>query len=148
MTSPVPRCVLALLVATLGAALLGWWWVGELSYTGDAGAQGLDYFLRAPELSLTALRLLAAAGAVLLLTAGAVLATTVPASARLRWGMLLAGAVVLGLALAYGGRAMTAGVIGANIGAGIVLLLGAPLLGLFTLLLVVVAVRGRRGLAG
>lgn len=43
---------------------------------------------------------------------------------------------------------MTAGVIGANIGAGIVLLLGAPLLGLFTLLLVVVAVRGRRGLAG
>lgn len=130
----------ALLLGGVGAALLGWWLIGDLSFTGEAGKLGLDYALRPPQLSEATVRAAAVVGAWLL--AGAVLALlTLVRRRRLRWLRMLAEWVVLGFLLAFGGRTATAGVVGADIGLGFFVVVVLPVMVATAVLLVVLSVR-------
>lgn len=112
---PLPPRVgrlLATISATLLSTALAWWLVGDLSYTGDTGEQGLDRLAEPPVSERTA-HVLGASSAVLL-----------PLVLLLGWRLrtVLLPAVVLGAVVGAAGRVVTAGGIGANIGGGIVLL--------------------------
>jgi hypothetical protein len=109
---PVGRVLATVTCAVLSAAL-AWWLVGDLSSTGNAGEQGLDRMAEPPVSEGTA-QVLGAGSAVLL-----------PLVLLLGWRLraVLLPAIVLGAAVGAAGRVVTAGVIGANIGGGMVLLL-------------------------
>jgi hypothetical protein len=112
------------LVAATPVAL--WWLVGDLTSPGFAESE-LDYAFRAPRLPPAVSN---ASG--LLATVVVVVCAALLARERIR-GRITAGwlatPVLLctaGAVLAFGGRAMTAGGIGANIGAGLFVLFGLP----------------------
>ncbi|TJZ55712.1 hypothetical protein FCH28_10370 [Streptomyces piniterrae] len=72
----------------------------------------------------------AAIGVVALLLVGACTALLVRASRRgtfdRRWWQVLGPLLVAGLVIGSGWRVLTAGVVGANIGAGLVIMIGGP----------------------
>lgn len=100
-----------MVTSTLLSAALTWWLVGDVSYTGNAGEQGLDRMAEPPVSEATA-HVLRAGSAVLL-----------PLVLLVGWRLraVLLPAVVLGAVVGAAGRVVTAGVIGANIGGGMVL---------------------------
>jgi len=113
----------------LAAAAVTWWAVGDLSYTGPSSfGPGLDHLIPPPDISPAAEQLIgtvaAAAGAA---ACGVLLRPGSSPRKDLRWLAvvlpLLAAAVLLG----WGWRVLTAGVIGANIGAGLAVAFGGPL---------------------
>jgi len=130
----------ALLLGGVGAALLGWWLIGDLSFTGDAGELGLTYTVRPPQLSEATVRAAAAVGA-LVLAGGVFTLLNLVSRRRLRWFRMLAEWAALGFLLAFGGRVATAGVVGANIGAGFFVVVVLPVMVATAVLLVVLAVR-------
>lgn len=110
-------CVLAVPAAAASTA----WLIGDLSYTGPTDGYGLDHAVE-PLLSERTLAVAGLAGLVLL-----VLALAALLRAPRAWPVLacsLAGGALVGLTY----RVATAGVIGANIGYGLLLLVGAPVL--------------------
>lgn len=111
MPPPIGQ-VAAVTTSTVLSAVLAWWLVGDLSYTGSAGEQGLDRLAAPPITEGTALVL------------GAVSAVLLPLVLLVAWRLrsVLLPAVVLGVLVGAAGRVITAGVIGANIGGGMVLL--------------------------
>jgi hypothetical protein len=101
------------------------WLIGDLSEAGDPAE--LDYFLR-PALSASATRVLGVVSLGAFVFAAVALwrsARHRPLTKHLKWIMGLL--VLVGLIIAAGFRVMTAGVGGANIGAGLFLLFGVPL---------------------
>ena len=128
----------ALLLGGVGAALLGWWLIGDLSFTGDAGQLGLSYTVRPPQLSEATVRAAAAVGA-LVLAGGVFTLLNLVSRRRLRWFRMLAEWAALGFLLAFGGR--SAGVVGANIGAGFFVVVVLPVMVATAVLLVVLSVR-------
>ncbi|WP_133411974.1 hypothetical protein [Vallicoccus soli] len=119
-----PADVLAVAALAAAVPVLTWYAVGDLSVQGT----DLDHAYRAPELPAWADAGLVAAA---LLAAGLAAARLLRPAGLLRrdrrwWGVLLPAAAT-GLLAGWGVRVATAGVIGANIGAGLVLLVGVPL---------------------
>lgn len=121
-------------VLRLGTAILslsvppaGWWLVGDLSEAGDP--RTLHYMLEPPRLNQT---LAASIGVVALiasiLTLSAIWYVVSTRQADQRWLRLAVLLSVAGLILSVGLRILTAGVHGANIGGGLVIMFGLPLL--------------------
>lgn len=107
----------ALVVA---APVVAWWGVGDLSE--DVDPNHADYAMRPPPLSGSAELCLGAAASVVALVALAALAVATRRGlvARRWWGFVLP-LVAIGVFAGIGYRVMTAAVIGANIGAGLVI---------------------------
>ncbi|WP_226350295.1 hypothetical protein [Pseudonocardia sp. ICBG601] len=117
------------LVAGLCAAVVAWYLIGDVSTAPADGTRGLD-----PPAALEALPWLTG------VIAGVGLACCVLAVVR-RWAAAspVVLCVVAGLLVGWAGRIMTATVIGANIGGGLMMLIGLPLAGILVLVAVVTA---------
>lgn len=121
-------------VATAAVALVTampvatWTLVGDLSSEGFAEDE-LDYLFRAPGLPW-AVELVAGALAAGVIVASATVLGRAVAGGRLRrqWMATVVPLAVAGAVLGFGGRVLTAGGIGANIGGGLFVLLGLPFL--------------------
>lgn len=104
-----------------------WWVVGDQSE--DVDPANADYVLTPPSVSGSVELALGAGACVLVVTATVALAVA-SMRGRLgrRWWGFLAPLVVIGMFVGASYRVMTAAVIGANIGAGMVILVGPPLI--------------------
>ncbi|WBB55489.1 hypothetical protein [Verrucosispora sp. WMMD573] len=135
--------VVALLLST---PVVTGWLVGDL--TGEAARQlaaegePLDYAVEPVSLGQAGDRVLVAVASVLLLVSLALLIrATVTHELDPRWWFALVPLIVAGALVGLGWRIVTAGAIGANIGAGLVVLGGGPVL---LILLGVAAVQAAR----
>jgi hypothetical protein len=111
-------------VLVVAMPVASWWLVGDLSTeTADP-----DYFLRPVDLGDTAQHVVGV-GAVVLVAASAVALVVAGWRGRLdrRWWSVLVELVLAGGLCGAGWRVLTAGVIGANIGAGFVMVVVAPI---------------------
>lgn len=123
---PMSRTLAALAAFVLLVSLpvATWWLVGDLS----AEIDDPDYMFRPPELTDGTERALGLVALVLVVGAVVALAS---AARRRQLGprdVALAPLVAAGVSVEFAGRALTAGVGGANIGGGIILLFGPFLL--------------------
>ncbi len=123
-------------MVALTSAATTWWLVGDLTETTSGS---ITYAIEPPDISTGWVRAIGIASAVI---GGIAVAASLYGSATARWDpgwrwvvAMVAGA---GMIVGYGWRVMTAGVAGANQGAGLVVLLGAPIV---TGLLATAAVR-------
>ncbi|MCZ7419505.1 hypothetical protein O7605_08225 [Verrucosispora sp. WMMA2121] len=122
------------------------WLVGDL--TGEAArriaaeGESLDYAVEPVSLGPTGDRVLVVvASALLLVSLALLIRATVTHKLDPRWWSALVPVIVAGVLIGLGWRIMTAGAIGANIGAGLVVLGGGPVL---LVLLGVAAVQAAR----
>ena len=130
-SNPGDGCIPATAVAGLAAVpVAAWWIIGDQSY--ESGAQEghveLDYVITPLALPGAFDRGVGIAAVAIVAVALIVL---VVHARRTHWdhrwlGPLITAALI-GISCGYGWRVMTAGVIGANIGAGLVVLFGGPL---------------------
>ncbi|MEO3801161.1 hypothetical protein [Nonomuraea sp. B1E8] len=126
-----------LLAAAAGCALAVpvavWWLVGDLSADVPPGT-ALDHLISPPGLGPWAER---AVGLGALVVAGVTAALLVRASRRRRfdrrWWAALIPVLVAGAVVGAGWRVVTAGTVGANIGAGLTIMLGGALVALLLL---------------
>ncbi|WP_344879126.1 hypothetical protein [Allokutzneria multivorans] len=119
MTTQVPKAPVWSEVALVGAgALITWWAVGDQSAQVPPDTR-LDYYYQLPAYH--------PAVDVALGVAGVIVGVAVFVRAKGLWRLPFAGALLLGAALGLFGRVLTAGGIGANIGAGMVFMIGLPL---------------------
>jgi hypothetical protein len=120
-------CVAAAVVTVFAAMVAGWWTIGDLTDHGLA-RRDLDYEFRAPDVPGW---LVAALGAVAIVTiVGIVLALIVATTRRVvdrRWLGIIVMCAVAGWLSAGIARVCTAGSIGANIGAGLAMMFGGPI---------------------
>lgn len=128
------RGVAAAVASLPGAALASAWLVGDQSYRGTTD---LDHALR-PLAVPQGVEVAAGVAGLAVLALSAVVVRRAP-----RAWPVLACLTAAGLLLGAGYRIVTAGVIGANIGAGLTFLLGGPLLLALLLAAAVLAVRRR-----
>jgi hypothetical protein len=116
----------AALGLVLAMAIATWWLVGDLSTVPLSASP--DYAIRPWRISPAAAR---AAGIGSLVVAAVTMAVLGWATLRrvleVRWWVVLVALLAAGFIAGAGWRVMTAGVIGANIGAGFVILLGGPI---------------------
>ncbi|MGE5136074.1 MAG: hypothetical protein ACM32E_24580 [Gemmatimonadota bacterium] len=136
------------LVLVLAVPVATWWLVGDLSTV--PVSVGRDYAFRPWPIGPAAAR---AAGTGSLAVGGMAVAVLGWAALRrqlaARWWAVLVPLLAAGFIAGAGWRVMTAGVIGANIGAGFVIVFGGPLvLGLVTWALAFSAHLVRAGGAG
>jgi hypothetical protein len=112
-----------LLIATPVAT---WWLVGDR--TESSAGTDLDYAVRPVELD-PAVERLVGTGSVLTVAVTVLLLTRASRRHQLdpRWWSVVVPLLVAGVIVGAGWRVITAGVIGANIGAGFVVLVGGPL---------------------
>jgi len=119
------------IAAVAAMPLAAWWLIGDQSETSLRPRDQLDYIWQAPDVSQTITSIV---GAVALATVAiGVVGYVVAAKRRLidtRWLLVLAASLIAGALLAAIGRILTAGSVGANIGGGIALLFGLPIVGL------------------
>ena len=134
--------VAAAVISSSAAVPVAAWLVGDLSYQGpvDPRLPYLDYLYRPLPVSAAAHAVAGTIGLLVLLPA-AVIAASRP-GLRLTLGCLIGAGALTGLLY----RIVTAGVIGANIGAGLSLIIGGPLLLALLVAGVVLAVRHRPSL--
>ncbi len=114
-------------VVAVSTPVAAWWLVGDQSFGGRPGEE-LDYAFRAPDLSGWVTPVMGA----IALAAGSLALMSLLFAARRReidgrWRGVVTLLVVAGGLLAGIGRVATAGVIGANIGAGLAIFFGVPL---------------------
>ncbi|MGC4789523.1 hypothetical protein ACLQ22_17020 [Micromonospora sp. DT178] len=150
MTKPhrltLPITALALV---LGTPVASWWLIGDL--TNDEArrlaAEGveLDYAIRPVSLGPAGDRIVGVLACVGVVVA---LAWLLRATARRRldprWWWVLVPLVGAGVLVGLGWRVLTAGGIGANIGAGLMVIAGGPALAVLLIVAAVAAVRMRR----
>ena len=136
--------VVAALSGLVALPIATWWVVGDQSY--KLGAQeryaDLDYAFKPLALSAATERAVGVA-ALVVVVASVVLLIVHARRGEWdhRWVRPLGAAAAAGVIVGCGWRVMTAGVIGANIGAGLAVLLGGPLV--VALLVVAVAISTR-----
>ncbi|RBQ21378.1 hypothetical protein DP939_01280 [Spongiactinospora rosea] len=125
--------VLAAAGCVPAVALTVWWLVGDLSADVPPGAP-LDHSVRPPDLAPWAET---AIGAGALVVAAGTLAVLVRASARRgfdrRWWATLVPLLAAAALTGFGWRVVTAGSVGANVGAGLVVIVGGPVVALLVL---------------
>lgn len=119
-----PRITILLLVALVASAVSVWWLVGDLSEVDDPTA---DFMIRPPDLSSAEEGWIG--GCALVLLAATLVALysvhrTSGLSRSQRWALLFV--VLAGGIIGVGYRVMTAATIGANIGGGLLLTVGVP----------------------
>lgn len=131
--APAGRSGLIDLVATLAlisaSAVVTWWAVGDLSYTGPSslGTQQ-DYLIHPLNLASGAGKLLGAVSVAVVVVAGAALLRTGSAPRRdRRWLAVLLPLLVTGIFVGGGWRVVASGGVGANIGGGLLIFFGGPL---------------------
>ncbi len=113
-----------LLVLAATAAI--WYLVGDQSTTSPENA---DYVIRPFRLSRQVERTAGIGGSLLAIAAAAVLTwASVRHDFDLRWWFVIGPALGAGALFGFAWRVFTAGVIGANIGAGCLLMFGGPVL--------------------
>ncbi|MGN9778229.1 hypothetical protein ACTMS0_21055 [Micromonospora sp. H33] len=141
-----PSILLPSLLLVLATPVAAWWLIGDLT-SGQArrlAAEGtaLDYTVRPVSLGAAGDRIVGVLACVAALVAlGVLVRGTVVRQVDPRWWAVLLPLVAAGALAGYAGRVLTAGVIGANIGAGLIVLTGGPVL---VVLLVVAAVAAWR----
>ncbi len=117
--------LIAVLVVALTSAATTWWLVGDLTVTTSGH---ITYTIVPPDISPGWGRAIGIGSAVI---GGSAVASALYGSAKGRWDpgwrwvMAMVGGA--GMILGYGSRVLTAGFSGANLGAGLVVLLGAPI---------------------
>jgi hypothetical protein len=111
----------------LAAAVVTWWLVGDQSTTSRDNA---DYVLRPPfRFGNRVTRAVGAGALVVTVGAAAVLiVATASHSFDPRWWSVVGPLLLLGSLLGLGWRVLTAGVIGANIGAGLFMFAAGPVM--------------------
>lgn len=147
-----PRSVGLAVAVTLGLGLLGaiatWGLMGPQRERVNGLRPGVvmtdddyDYAIRAPAVDPDLERIAGGTALVAAVLAAALVVRVPDASgARVRSVLAVATALAAGVVVGGGGRIATAGVIGANIGAGLAILFGAPTVVLLVLLPLVVVV--------
>jgi hypothetical protein len=113
----------AAVVLTLATPVATWWVAGDQS----VDIPDPDYAFRAPDIS-TGVEHAIGVTAVVLWIVSAVLVCLEARGGRFpaRWWSIVIPLVLAGFICGYGYRVMTAGVIGANIGAGLAIFFGGP----------------------
>ncbi|MGC4763911.1 hypothetical protein ACLQ20_13745 [Micromonospora sp. DT46] len=144
-----PTSPITALVLVLCTPVAAWWLIGDL--TGDEArrlaAEGveLDYAIRPVSLGATGDRVV---GVLACVGVALALAWLIRATARRRldrrWWWVLAPLVAAGVLLGLAWRVLTAGGIGANIGAGLMVIAGGPALAVLLIVAAVAALRMRR----
>lgn len=121
-----PLHVGAAVVAVLAAPIAAWWLIGDLSEPAR-GTRDLDYVVRAPQVAPWAITTAGAVAVGAMAVAIVILAHAVR-TGRLQRGwlgvvalLMVEGALIAGIA-----RMLTAGSVGANIGGGLALIFGVP----------------------
>jgi hypothetical protein len=140
--------VVSALILVLAVPVAAWWLVGDQSTV--PLSMRPDYAFRPWRIGPVAVR---AAGIGSLAAGGAAAAVLIGVTLRrrldVRWWAVLVPLLAAGFIAGAGWRVMTAGVIGANIGAGLVVLVGGPVvLGLLIWALVFSVHLSRSGGAG
>ncbi len=143
-----PAILLPSLLLVLATPVAVWWLVGDLT-GGEArrlAAEGvaLDYAVRPVSLGTVGDRVagvLACVAAVVAL--GVLVRATAVRGLDPRWWTVLTPLVAAGALVGFAGRVVTAGVIGANIGAGLLVLAGGPALVVLLLVAAIAAWRLR-----
>lgn len=117
----------AAVLIVLAVPVVTWWLVGDQSTTSRDNA---DYVLRPPfRFSSRVTRAVGAGALVVTVAAGAVLiVASASHSFDLKWWTVVGPLLLLGILLGLGWRVLTAGVIGANIGAGLFMFLAGPVI--------------------
>ncbi len=119
LTSRLRLCAVGCAMTYVGT-VFGWLVVGDLSES----TQNPDYFIRAPHVPVA----IEWAGYMLAAVLGVLILTLRPRfgdrRSRLAWHRFAGSVVALGVFLGACGRVVTAGAMGANIGAGLVLFFG------------------------
>ena len=117
---------IAAVAMSAAAPLATWMLVGDLSSDGFTEDE-LDYIWRAPSVPwLLEAVIGAVALAVFVVSAVAVFHAVLDGELPRNWLPTVVLPAVAGVLLGFGARAVTAGVIGANIGGGLFMLLGLP----------------------
>lgn len=123
----LPRALALLVlvvVVLLSSIYMSWWLVGDLSETTTGS---VTHIVAPPEISSGAAR---AIGIGCLVIGGTAAAGVLFGSAIRRrepgWRLVVSLVVVVGAIVGYGWRVLTAGTAGANQGAGLIVLVGAP----------------------
>lgn len=131
----------AAVTLVLALAVAAWWVIGDQS-TPAALAADPNFLVRPPAIDAAAERVVGIVAAALAVTA-AVILVRATGTGRLdpRWWAVLAPLMLVAVGCGYAARILTAGVIGANIGAGLTLIIGGPVA---LLLLAVAALAARR----
>jgi len=108
----------AAVLIVLAAPVMTWWLVGDQS---TASPDKADYVFRPPfRFTNKAARALGTGALVVTVAAAALLiSASASHSFDLRWWSVVGPLLLLGMLLALGWRVLTAGVVGANIGAGL-----------------------------
>lgn len=110
---------------TVATPVAAWWVVGDQSTVPED--EGPDYFLR-PFAIDARIEMAAGIGALALAVVAVAILIAATRTRRMdpSWWAALVPVIIAGVFIGLGWRALTAGVIGANIGAGMVALFGGP----------------------
>lgn len=128
------RHVTAAVSLVLATPVAVWWVVGDVS---SKGFDDLDYMVRPVELPSVVEAVIGGLAVVLVIVCGAVLGHALyRGRVRRAWSATVVPLFAAGVVVGAGWRVVTAGGIGANIGGGLVVLFGGPLV----VALIVVAV--------
>jgi len=121
--------LVATLALVLAASVVTWWTVGDLSYTGPSSLGPYrDHLVQPLTISSGAETLIGISSSVVVVAACAVLLRPGSAPRRdRRWLAVLLPLLAAAVFLGWGWRVLTAGVVGANIGGGLLEIVGGPL---------------------
>lgn len=117
----------ASVLIVLAVPVVTWWLLGDQS---TASPDNADYVLRPPfRFSSRVTRALGTGALAVTVAAAALLiAASASHSFDLRWWSVVGPLLMLGILLGLGWRVLTAGVIGANIGAGLFVFVAGPVI--------------------
>jgi len=118
--------LIGVVVVLLTSASTAWWLVGDLSETTTGS---VTHIVAPLDISSSAARAIGIGS----LAMGGIAAAGVLFGSAIRrsepgWRLVVALVVVVGIILGYGWRILTAGTAGANQGAGLIVLVGAPVI--------------------
>jgi hypothetical protein len=130
----------------VAGAVAGWWRIGDISDVPPS--ENPDYAMTPPDFPPGLEKAAGIAAMVVIVgVLAALMWATVTRRLNGKWWLAVLPAIIAGDLLALAGRVMTAGVIGANIGAGFAVVIFGPIALILAVVAVVLSIRllGRRG---